>query len=247
VRGAPALGGQPENFRVFREIHGHRSGMRWNDVPLHFIDFEGSVASGILEFGVVTLRGGAVAETRTRLCRAMGRIRPEDVAVHGLSEAAVAGHAPFQDEFAYFADLRASGPLAAHYAHAENTLIKAVWPYPRQSPDFARPGGAVNDWGPWIDTGRLCAELFPQLGTGQLQQLVGTFGVQGELDTLANQHCPGERLRYHAALYDALAAALVLIAIGRRPEFAAMTVPWLLQMSTANPGRRDALRQGELF
>jgi hypothetical protein len=36
----------------------------------------------------------------------------------------------------------------------------------------------------------------------------------------------------------------VLLALGRRKEFAAMSVPWLLQMITASPAKRDAL---ELF
>lgn len=223
--------------------------MRWTHVPIHFIDFEGSIASGILEYGVVTLHGGLVSETQTRLCRATGKVRADDEALHGLSVEKVAKHAPFAEEFARFATLRASGPLAAHYAQAENSLIKSVWPYPRVSPDFARMdrGGSLADWGPWIDTGRIYAELFPQLKTGKLAELVGIFGVQGELDALAAEHCPKERRMYHAALYDALAAALLLLALGRRPEFARMTVPWLLQTSTANPAKRAALQQDNLF
>ncbi|MCU0794245.1 MAG: hypothetical protein MUE42_15680 [Opitutaceae bacterium] len=95
--------------------------------------------SGILEYGVVTLRGGLVVETQTRLCRAQGRVRADDEALHGLSATMVAGEAPFKDEFGRFAALRETGPLAAHYAQAENALIKSVWPYPRVAPDFARP------------------------------------------------------------------------------------------------------------
>jgi DNA polymerase III epsilon subunit-like protein len=223
--------------------------MRWTNVPIHFIDFEGSIASGILEYGVVTLHGGLVVETETRVCRATGKVRTEDEAVHGLSAKAVEKAAPFADEFARFATLRASGPLAAHYAHAENSLIKSVWPYPRVSPDFARMdrGVSLADWGPWIDTGRIYAELFTQLGTGKLADLIGIFEMQGELDTLAKEHCPKARRHYHAALYDALASALLLLSLGRRPEFSRMTVPWLLQMSTANVSKREALRQDELF
>ena len=223
--------------------------MRWTHVPIHFIDFEGSIASGILEYGVVTLHGGMVSETQTRLCRATGNVRAEDEAVHGISAQAVEKAAPFANEFGRFGTLRASGPLAAHYAQAENSLIKSVWPYPRVSPDFSRvdQGRSIADWGPWIDTGRIYAELFPQLKTGKLAELVTAFGLQEELDTLAAEHCPADRKKYHAALYDALAAALLLIALGRRPEFARMTVPWLLQTSTANPEKRAALQQDELF
>src|SRR5882724_9841808 len=122
--------------------------MHWSAVPIHFIDFEGSLGSGIIEFGVVTLQGGEIKETRTRLCRASGRIRPEDVALHGLAEEMVANAAPFADDFAFFAGLRESGPLAAHFAHVENSLMKAAWPYPRVSPDFGRPGITHADWGP---------------------------------------------------------------------------------------------------
>lgn len=223
------------------------SAMRWTDVPIHVLDFEGSVASGILEFGVVTLHGGLVAETHTRLCRASGRVHAEDRAVHGLSAESVAGHAPFAEEFTRFAALRASGPLAAHYARVENSLLKAVWPYARVSPDFARPGASLPDWGPWIDTGRLYAELFPQVGTGKLAELIARFSLRTELDALAAAHCPPARRHYHAALYDALAAALLLLTLGRRPEFSRMTVPWLLQTSTADPARREALRQDDFF
>jgi len=221
--------------------------MHWSAVPIHFIDFEGSVGSGVLEFGVVTLVGGEVIETRTRLCRASGRIRPEDAAIHGLAEAMVADAAPFSDDFAIFAALRESGPLAAHFAHVENSLLKAAWPYPRVSPHFGRPGTVHADWGPWLDTGRLYSELYPQLDTASLGHLVGEFALQAELDALAAVHCPKDRRRYHSALYDAMAGALLLRALVRRDEFASATIPWLLQMSTANAQKRDALRQTELF
>ena len=71
--------------------------MRWIEQPVFFIDFEGSLASGILEYGVVTLLGGRIVETKTRLCRATGRVRPEDAAVHGLREDDVAAQAPLAD------------------------------------------------------------------------------------------------------------------------------------------------------
>ena len=221
--------------------------MHWSAVPLHFIDFEGSLGSGIIEFGVVTLQGGKIKETRTRLCRASGRIRPEDAAVHGLAEEMVASAAPFADDFAIFAALRETGPLAAHFAHVENSLLKATWPYPRVSPDFGRPGLTHADWGPWLDTGRLYGELYPKLESMSLEPLVVLFGLQAELNTLAGVHCPKERRRYHSALYDAIAGALLLNALLTREEFSTATIPWLLQMSTANAQKRDFLRQAELF
>jgi DNA polymerase III epsilon subunit-like protein len=222
--------------------------MHWAELPIHFIDFEGNRTSGILEFGVVTLQGGRITGTRTRGCAATGRISVEDTAVHGLTAGPLAALSPFSAEWEHFAALRETGPLAAHYAQAENHLLKSAWPYPRTAPDFARPGRTATEWGPWIDTGRLYPQLLPGLATGtQLETLVAAAGLQEELDALAAAHCPADRRRYHAALYDALGGALLLLHLLRRPELSGATIPWLLQMSTLDPDKRGALQQGDLF
>ncbi|HVZ65007.1 MAG TPA: 3'-5' exonuclease [Opitutaceae bacterium] len=222
-------------------------GNSWTGQPIFFIDFEGSSASGILEYGVVTLVAGQVTEARTRLCRPTGRVRPQDSAVHGLEERTLSPHAPFADDWEYFAGLRERGPLAAHYAGVENALLKSVWPYPRASPDFARPGESVIDWGPWIDSARLYAQFYPALGSGQLESLVGACGLQGQLDELARRHCPADRRGYHAALYDALAGALLLSALAADATLAGLSIMQLLAFSTLDPRKRDALAQDELF
>ena len=221
--------------------------MSWLNQPIYFVDFEGSRASGILEFGVDEVRRGKITRARTRLSRATGRVRPEDVAVHGLEESMLAAERPFADEWEYFAGLRERGPLAAHYAGVENGLLKSVWPYPRNSPDFARPGESVIEWGPWVDSARLYAQFYPQFDSGRLETLVAASGLQGELDTLAKEHCPAGRHRYHAALYDALAGAVLLASLAREPRLAEMTVMQLLAFSTLDGDKRDALRQRELF
>lgn len=221
--------------------------MHWADQPIHFLDFEGNRASGILEFGVVTIHGGEIATTRTRLCGPAGRIREEESAVHGLRAETLTGAAPFRDEWEYFARLREQGPLAAHYAGVENSLLKSVWPFPRTAPDFTQQGRTTADWGPWIDTGRLYPQFFPGLGEAGLEKLVLAQGLEAELGALAVVHCPPERRHYHAALYDALAGALLLLTLLRQPEFSAATIPWLLQMSTLDPEKRQALQQGDLF
>jgi len=221
--------------------------MRWTEQPIYFVDFEGSRTSGILEFGVATVLGGQVIEPRTRLCAATGRVRADDTLVHGLSEADVAGTQPFADEWDTFADLRERGPLAAHYAGVENALIKSVWPYPRNSPDFARPGERLIAWGPWVDTGAIYAQLYPQLASGRLESLVVACGLQPELDALAVQHCPAGRGHYHAALYDALAGALLLASLAREPALAQLSTMQLLALSTLDGDRRDELQQRTLF
>ena len=50
-------------------------GKFWTDQLIHFVDFEGSTVSGVLEYGVVSLRGGEIVAARGRLCRATGRVR----------------------------------------------------------------------------------------------------------------------------------------------------------------------------
>jgi DNA polymerase III epsilon subunit-like protein len=219
----------------------------WTEQPIFFVDFEGSRASGILEFGVVEILRGAVASARTRICRPTGRVRAEDTAVHGLSEAMAATHAPFAEEWNYFTSLRELGPLAAHYAGVENGLLKSVWPYPRSSPDFARPGKRVVEWGPWIDSARLYAQLYPQLESGKLETLVAACDLQGELDAHAAAYCAPERRHYHAALYDALAGALLLTSLAREPQVSALTTMQMLALSTLDGDKRDALQQGDLF
>jgi DNA polymerase III epsilon subunit-like protein len=219
----------------------------WSDHLIHFIDFEGSVSAGILEFGVVTLRGGEIVAARTGLCAPWGKVRTEDTAVHGLDATVLAGRRSFADEWEYFAGLRESGPLAAHYAGAENSLLKSMWPYPRRSPDFTRPGQLSVEWGPWVDTAGLMAQFHPEVDSGQLETLVSVFGLQATLEAMAAVHCPAERRRYHAALYDALAGALLLTFLARDPATAGLSLPQLLTFSTRDGSKRDALSQGDLF
>lgn len=220
--------------------------MSWTAQPIFFVDFEGSRTSGVLEFGVAIVLGGRVTPGRTRLCQAIGRVRPEDAAVHGLTEPLLAAQAPFVEEWEYFAGLREQGPLAAHYAGVENALLKSTWPYPRTSPDFARPGERVTDWGPWVDTARIYGQLYPQLDSGRLETLVAASGLQAELDWLA-ESCPPDRRHYHAALYDALAGALLLASLARDPALASLTLMQVLALSTLDPDKRAALEQRELF
>jgi DNA polymerase-3 subunit epsilon len=228
--------------------------MLWRDQLIHFIDFEGSTVSGILEYGVVSLRGGEIVTAAGRSCRPVGRVRAEETAVHGLAPEALASCPPFSAEFETFARLRESGPLAAHFANAENTLLKATWPYPRAVPDFAREagGGQVLDWGPWIDTGR----IYPQVradagglagGVFGLAELVAAEGLQARLDGLAAEYCPVERRHFHAALYDALAGALLLLQVVGLPGWGDKSLRWLIEHSTLDAGKRERLRQGELF
>src|ERR1043165_3516487 len=154
--------------------------MSWIERVIYFVDFEGSRSSGVLEYGVVAFLRGEIVQTNTRLCGAVGAVRPEDTAVHGLSREMLAARRPFSDEWEFFAGLRERGPLAAHYAGVENGFLKSVWAYPRNSPDFARPGQSIIEWGPWLDSARLYAQFYPQFDSGRLETLVAATGLQPE-------------------------------------------------------------------
>lgn len=221
--------------------------MSWTEQPIFFVDFEGNQVSGVLEYGVAEVRGGRIVATHTRLCQAIGRVREEDTAVHGLEAGALALWAPFADEWEFFAGLRERGPLAAHYAGVENSLLKSVWPYPRNSPDFARPGERVIEWGPWIDSARIYGQLYPQFGSGRLESLIAACKLQPQLEVMAARYCPAERRHFHAALYDALAGALLMTSLATEPRVAGLSVMQLLALSTLDPEKRDGLQQGNLF
>jgi DNA polymerase III epsilon subunit-like protein len=220
--------------------------VHWIEVPVHVIDFEGSLNTGVVEFGVATLLRGAVTAVATRLCRARRHVPAGEVAVHGLADHDLAHHEPFEAEWPRFAGLRETGLLAAHFSATEHSLLRAVWPCPRLSPDFLRPGQRTAEWGPWIDTGRLAAHVLGDVSL-RLEDVVGALGLEARLNEAAGRLCPPGRGRYHCAPFDALASALVLVRLA--PETGAE--PWslarLLAMSTADPRRRDEHRQTELF
>lgn len=221
--------------------------MSWTEQPIYFVDFEGNRTSGVLEFGVATLLRGEITEVRTRLCQPTGRVEAADTAVHGLGPRELEGLRPFADEWEYFAGLRERGPLAAHFAGVENALLKSVWPYPRNSPDFARPGARGFEWGPWIDTGRIYGQVYPNFESSRLESLVASAGLTPVLEAAARRWCPEGRRRYHAALYDALGGALLLGALAHDPQLALLSTMQLLALSTLDPRKRDELQQRELF
>lgn len=221
--------------------------MDWTGVPVHMIDFEGCARSGIVEYGVVTLQGGEVSATIGRLCAPTGPVWSEDTRVHGLQGRDLSGLAPFSEDWEPFAALRETGILAAHFAATERRLLRAVWPYPRTSPDHLRTGQSQTDWGPWIDTGRLVIGLRPDLPGAGLEDVVRALGLMETLEQLGSECCPDGRDRFHCALYDALAAALVLREIGTDRAGGQLSIQRLVEESTADSGKRDDLRQGRLF
>lgn len=217
------------------------------DTPIHVIDFEGSRHSGVVEYGVVTLLGDQISATYGRLCAPIGAISAREQMQHGISLAHTAEQAVFEQEWDLFAALRQSGPFCAHNAAVEDGFLRAVWAYPRTSPDFSRQPLQLASWGPWLDTLYLYRRIYPQLQSHKLQQLIECFDLGPELNQLAHLYCPPLRLRYHCALYDALASALLLRRLYTEPSLAEMSLRWLILNSAASQQRRDAMGQMDLL
>ncbi len=216
--------------------------MRWTDVPIHVIDFEGHKAYGIVEYGVVVLRGGSIADTHTRLCAPRGGIPREDTRVHGVTAESASAFPVFEEEWERFTRWRAEGPFCAHHAVFENALLKHQWAFPPHSPDFGCAGEPAAEWGPWLDTRRLAEVFFPGRERYRLGDVVAFLGLEDSLEGVARTHCPPRRTRYHCALYDALASALILLRLLEYPGYERATLPWLFDVMSGNAGGR----QGEL-
>jgi DNA polymerase-3 subunit epsilon len=214
----------------------------WKDTPVYMLDFEGSPGSGVVEYGVVELRGGRIESTATALCRPSGPISARDREVHGIGEADAREAPPFADAYEQFVAYRRGGVLAAHNRHAENAFMKATWALPPAVPDWRGGSGEAQEWGPWIDTLSLHRALYPGLAGYGLGELVEVFGIRPQLAELAGVHCPPGRRKPHCALYDALASALLLLRLEQAAQLSGrMTLHWLLLLS------EGASAQQELF
>jgi len=180
-----------------------------DQIPVYVIDFEGAPSYGVVEYGVATLFHGEISDTKTRLCAALAPIDPSDVAVHGISYEESLLYESFEKDYELFSTLRARGPFAAHNARYESRLMKQTWSVPPIVPAFGKDGECAL-WGPWIDSCALARVLAPGLSRYRLETVVQELGLSNELNALALECCPENRRRYHTALYDAIAAGLIL-------------------------------------
>ncbi|MDR2512670.1 MAG: 3'-5' exonuclease [Puniceicoccales bacterium] len=218
----------------------------WKEIPIHVMDFEGGVRTGVVEYGVVSLLGGNIVGAQTRLCATNAPVPQLDTQCHGLCDADLANSPPMRTSWDYFANLRREGLFCAHHAPTEHGLLKAVWPYPGMMPDHAQASGTfANDWGPWLDTCRLAAAWQPRLGDYSLSALIEWFRLGKRLEQIAETLCPPHRKRYHCALYDALGAALLLRHLCSLPGRESFSLETLVRDSLSNARHADRI-QGEL-
>lgn len=220
--------------------------MNWQNIPIHVLDFEGSPASGIVEYGFATLLDGKVISAHTRLCGVSHTIPLEESSVHGIFNEDVAGAAPIEKDWELFSGLRQSGLFASHHAPTEIGMLKNVWQIPGNVPDFSLAGcPQINDWGPWVDTCRIAKTWFPRERTHKLSTLIERFEIQDRVDATTKKFCPPARSRYHCALYDAIATAELLVNMCEHPHFRNCEILKLISDSTSAKKMRDHL-QAEL-
>ncbi len=103
------------------------------------------------------------------------------------------------------------------------------------------------DWGPWLDTLHLYRRIYPGLESYKLQELVVTFDLQTKLDEHAATLCPAKRRRYHCALYDALASALLYGRLFEESELESASLRWLIMQSASSEGARQSIGQQEFL
>ncbi len=192
--------------------------------PIFAIDFEGSRTLGIVEYGVAEIVDFKIESLKCRICSPKADIPKRDADFFGITTKQTSGEKPFFDDIAMFCQMRSRGIFAAHSAKTEDSLLRDALPTPGIVPSFSR---TCSSWAPWIDTCRLYKTLYPELKDLKLFQLIGTFGLQGELDDMASNFCPGNRRGWHRAPYDALACALLIIFLSRQKGFENVEAEWL--------------------
>ncbi len=216
----------------------------WSQLPLHVIDFEGSLKTGIVESGVVTLFGGEIISVRSRLHAPRLSVPTVDTQCHGLRDQDLTGTSPFSDDWDFWADLRNRGLFIAHHAPVESRLLRDTWPRPSAVPAFLSDE-LVADWGPWIDSCRLARAWMPSLGEYKLSLLVQRLKLTDRLNQVAERYCPRDRRRFHCALYDALASALIIRALCCLEGRTHLPLVQLIKDSLSSPESED-FTQGEL-
>lgn len=259
---------------------------------IYAVDFEGSLATGILEYGLVGIDSVAgIFSAEGAFCKNKGRISDAEFARHHISEREVAQCTDFINVIPRFVELRKKCFFCAHNAVFENTLLNAYCPVVLNAHSVG--SGSQTSWGPWLDTYVLYKKYFKKVlrktiffpepkeisgstnaergthdGSGafrsslsddmsymcrssalpsvSLQTLIDGCGLQAVLDRLGERFCPPNRRHYHAALYDALACAVLFLNFIRSEAVPTKTLQGLLRESASN-AQCELLRQPTLF
>ena len=199
---------------------------------IYLVDFEGNLAGGIVEYGLVRLSlTQGIIEVNTRLCKPQVPILLRESKCHGIFNQDLVHCPSFTEDLTQFMCAHKQGIFCAHNAIFENQMLCKYCPFPP-----VNEGLYVRDeklgWGPWIDTYGLYKRLLPPKTNCKLEHLVSRYHLDEELCLLAEKYCPLNRRQYHCALFDALASALLLLNFLYMPQHQDKDVAWLIAYSS---------------
>lgn len=173
-----------------------------------FIDFEGSKATGVVEYGWVAVEKGELIDFGTGFCQPNKEMNRKEMELHGLNNSDLAFYEEFSSKWELFAQLRERNTFAAHNASVENNFLRWTWPHPRVSQNRLEEN-LCQTWGPWIDTLMIVKLYYPHLESYKLEDLIAIFQLNNTLEELVTNHCPSGRQKFHCALYDAFASVAI--------------------------------------
>lgn len=183
------------------------------DTEITVLDFE---STGSLrgfdnepwQIGMVSLKGGAVdagSMFDSLLKVDINRpFNPHAPGRHALLRDHIASAPTPQELWPGIMSRLTANPLCAHNVATEKKFTRAMAP--------------MHRFGIWIDTLRIARKVWPGCPSYALEDLIGIFDLKSQVDAL----CPGKAA--HDALYDAVASALLLEHLLKRPEWGNVTV-----------------------
>lgn len=214
--------------------------MKKINIPIYAIDFEGSRKIGVVEYGVAKIVGGEIVSAETSLCAPKMKIPQRDADFFGIDNDEASKFPPFSESVKRFQAMRKDGIFLAHNAIVEDGLLRDAMPSPAIVPNFVDANN-TSTWSPWIDSCVLVKRLYPTLETAKLSSSIDVFGLKDKLDNLAEKFCPTKRRKWHCALYDALACALLIIYICKQDGFEDVSLEWLAKYSGLNQDNQQSL------
>jgi DNA polymerase III epsilon subunit family exonuclease len=183
-----------------RTLFGDAASAALGDVEFVVLDTEttglGPVAARVVEIGAVRIRGGREIGRFESLVQPGGPIPPAVTAVHGITDADVAGAPPFEDVAPAFLRFARGATLVAHNAPFDASIL---------APELARAGFEPPAEA-MLCSCRLARKAFREESSHSLGALVRSLGIS--------------TTGRHRAMADALAAKEVLLA-----SFAAFPKP----------------------
>lgn len=189
-----------------------------NEIPIFAIDFEGSKKIGIVEFGAVGILKGEIFFAKEALCAPEKDIDLKTQKITGITNELASKNPPFEAHCGLFAQMRTQGIFAAHSFHTEDSLLRHYFPCPCRVKNFFTNKDTLS-WGPWLDS-RLLARKLISAPSEKLSEVISALNLADELNFYAQKICSPARNKWHCALFDALASALIIKAA--LPHFADM-------------------------